>query len=50
MAIIFLTYLAAFFFILKRNKTMAYISFALSTILSVAMFLYHTNSTLNLNF
>jgi len=50
MAFIFLSYLISFFLIWKQKKNWALLMFTLSTLLSIAMFFYHTTSTLNLNF
>ncbi|WP_366512822.1 DUF5993 family protein [Kordia sp.] len=50
MALIFLLYLVSFYFAYKNKKKLAIICFALSTFASIMMFLYHTTSTLDLNF
>ncbi len=50
MAFLFLSYLVTFLFVWKHKKKWAYAFFALSTTLSILMFLYHATSTLNLNF
>jgi hypothetical protein len=50
MGLIFLSYLATFLFVLKNDRRMAFVFFGLSTALSLAMFWYHTSSSLELNF
>lgn len=50
MALIFLSYLAAFLLVLKNKRRLAYLCFAASTLLSLLMFCYHTSSSLELNF
>ena len=50
MAIIFLLYAFTFLALLQRKKRAAYVLFGASTLASVAMFWYHVDSVLNLNF
>jgi len=50
MAFLFLSYLATFLLVLRGRRAAAIAGVALSTLLSVAMFLHHTTSSLELNF
>jgi len=50
MSLIFLCYLLTFVLILKGKRRPAYLLLGVCTILSLAMFWYHTNSSLDLNF
>lgn len=50
MAFLFLSYFATFLLVLRGRRAAAIASVALSTLLSVAMFLHHTTSSLELNF
>ncbi len=50
MSIIFLLYFLSFFAVYIKKETLSYTLFTISTLLSIGMFLYHTNSSLNLNF
>jgi hypothetical protein len=50
MAFLFLSYFVTFVLVFQGKKKLAYGGFALSTLLSVMMFFYHTTSSLKLNF
>ena len=50
MSFLFLSYFLAFVLVLRGRKMAAFAWFALSTAMSIGMFLYHTTSSLNLNF
>ena len=50
MALIFLSYLITFLLVWRQQKKWAIVLFIVSTTLSFAMFFYHTDSSLNLNF
>lgn len=50
MAFLFLSYLATFALVLRGRRAAAIASLAISTALSIAMFLHHTTSSLELNF
>jgi hypothetical protein len=50
MAFLFLSYFVSFVFVIRGQRGPAVAGLALSTVLSLAMFLYHATSSLNLNF
>lgn len=50
MAIVFGLYLAAFWFIHRKNKFAAFVSLGAGLGASVSMYLYHADSSLGLNF
>ncbi len=50
MAFLFLSYLATFACVIRGRRSAALAGLALSTALSIAMFLHHTTSGLDLNF
>ncbi|WP_416236517.1 DUF5993 family protein [Xanthomarina sp. F1114] len=50
MSIIFLIYFLAFLSVIKKSQKLAYLLFGIATISSILMFLYHSDSTLNLSF
>ena len=50
MAFLFLLYFVTFLMLFLRKKQAAYVLFGASTLASIGMFLYHTNSVLKLNF
>ncbi|APD06096.1 hypothetical protein UJ101_00557 [Flavobacteriaceae bacterium UJ101] len=50
MSILFTFYFLTFFTIYKKKKTLSYLFFTISTLISIGMFFYHTTSSLNLNF
>ncbi|MFD2550355.1 DUF5993 family protein [Bizionia sediminis] len=50
MSLIFLTYFVSFLCLFKQKQKLAYIFFALASVFSIVMFLYHSSSTLNLSF
>ena len=50
MALIFLLYSACFVLTFFRKRNAAYIMLVLSTLASLALFAYHTDSALELNF
>ncbi|TWT81276.1 hypothetical protein CA13_27270 [Planctomycetes bacterium CA13] len=50
MALVFLLYTAAFWFIHTRRKFAAFITLGAATGASIGVFLYHADSSLGLNF
>ena len=50
MGFLLLSYFATFVCILQGRRIAALSGLAISTLLSIAMFLYHTTSSLDLNF
>jgi hypothetical protein len=50
MSLLFLAYGIAFILLIRKQQKKAYFFFILATVASLAMFSYHTTSTLNLNF
>ncbi|TWT31346.1 DUF5993 family protein [Blastopirellula retiformator] len=50
MAVIFLLYSACFVLLFFRRRKAAYVALLISTLASIAMFAYHTDSALELNF
>lgn len=50
MSLLFLTYALSFFMIVRGNKKRALLFFTLAAIGTLAMFFYHADSALDLNF
>ena len=50
MAFLFLSYFAAFVCVLRGRRSAGIAWVAISTMLSIGMFLHHTTSSLDLNF
>ncbi|CDF79957.1 hypothetical protein BN863_22450 [Formosa agariphila KMM 3901] len=50
MSLIFLIFLTAFILLIKQKKKLALAVFSLGLVCTVAMFFYHTTSSLQLNF
>jgi hypothetical protein len=50
MALVFLLYTAAFWFVHARQKPAAFISLGAAVGASIGVYLYHADSTLGLNF
>lgn len=50
MAFLFVIYAIAFGFVLAKKRWPSYVTLAMAIGASIAMFLYHANSSLDLNF
>ncbi len=50
MSLLFLIYALAFWFVHARKKNAAFVSLAVAVASSVAMYFYHADSSLGLNF
>ena len=50
MAFLFLSYLVTFVCVIRGQRAAAFAGLAISTVLSIGMFLHHTTSSLDLNF